>query len=130
MCNPFHKKICKVFYETDYTIRFIILWNGLHNPFQSIWNGFCIPFRNKFCKFFKKRNTESVSYSFETDSVFRFPYILNPNAFKQIQFKKLMLVWRLTWLTEISLRRANTYLEELPSKNEPSITIIINTVTE
>jgi len=24
LCNPFHKKICKFFYETDYTIRFTV----------------------------------------------------------------------------------------------------------
>ena len=33
-CIPFHKKIYKFFYETEYRIRF-----------KTVWNGFCIPFR-------------------------------------------------------------------------------------
>jgi len=48
-------------YETEYRIRF-----------KTVWNGFCTPFLKKFANFFMKRNTESVSKLYETDSVFRF----------------------------------------------------------
>ena len=48
-------------WETKYRIRF-----------KTVWNGCCIPFHKKICNFFMKRNTESVSKLYETDSVFRF----------------------------------------------------------
>jgi len=54
------KKNCNFFYETDYRIRFTMLWNGICIPFKKncnffcetdyrirftmLWNGICIPF--------------------------------------------------------------------------------------
>ena len=80
ICIPFHKKICKFFYETDYRIRFTVLWNGICNPFHKkicnfFWNGIQIPFHNtvkrilysvskKIANFCMKRITESVSHAF------------------------------------------------------------------
>jgi len=98
-----------------------------------------------------KRNTESVSYGFETDFVFRFIKkfanffkngIQNPfhtvlkrilysvshtfsipnNPFKQIQFTKTYGGMKAN-LTEIPLRRARLLLRR--TSNQPSITIII-----
>jgi len=47
-------------WETEYGIRFKMLWNGI-----------CNPFHKKNCTFLK-RNTEAVSKRYETDSVIRF----------------------------------------------------------
>jgi len=70
----------QIFYETDYRIRFTVLWNGICNPFHKkicnfFWNGIQIPFHNtvkrilysvskKIANFCMKRITESVSHAF------------------------------------------------------------------
>jgi len=64
-------------YETDFVFRFtkklqIFLWNGIQNPFHNVLKWFLYSVSKKFANFFMKRNTETVSKRYETDSVFHF----------------------------------------------------------
>ena len=56
--------------ETEYRIRF-----------KTVWNGFCIPFHKKNCKFFYETEYRIRFINTETDSVFRFIKKLYRNGF-------------------------------------------------
>jgi len=74
----------------------------------------------QFANFFMKRNTESVSYSFETDSVFRFIKKLQiflwngiQHPFHTVLKRILYFVSHTSWIPNNPFKQSHTPLERV-----------------